>query len=120
MSRCRVHGRHRMRLRRELMHFVILEELTPLAKRITPLLADTSQLFDGALRRGERVLLQCRFAASWGHLTAFFAGSWGHPKRRRMGPPARGRDPVFCRVMGPASEVFCSLMGPARDAAVGI
>ncbi|MDC0679615.1 adenylosuccinate synthase [Sorangium atrum] len=36
----------------------ILEELTPLAKRITPLLADTSQLIDGALRRGERVLLE--------------------------------------------------------------
>ncbi|WP_437905986.1 adenylosuccinate synthase [Sorangium sp. So ce327] len=36
----------------------ILDELTPLAKRITPLLADTSQLIDGALRRGERVLLE--------------------------------------------------------------
>ncbi|WP_437755658.1 adenylosuccinate synthase [Sorangium sp. So ce1389] len=36
----------------------ILEELAPLAKRITPLLADTSQLIDGALRRGERVLLE--------------------------------------------------------------
>ncbi|XXX76772.1 adenylosuccinate synthase [Sorangium sp. So ce134] len=36
----------------------IIEELTPLAKRITPLLADTSQLIDGALRRGERVLLE--------------------------------------------------------------
>ncbi|MGK3961559.1 hypothetical protein WMF01_13355 [Sorangium sp. So ce1667] len=63
---------------------------------------------------------KCQFAGSWGHLTAFFAGSWGHPNRRRMGPPARGRDPVFRRVMGPASEVFRSLMGPARDAAVGI
>ncbi|WP_437589735.1 adenylosuccinate synthase [Sorangium sp. So ce1000] len=36
----------------------ILDELTPLAKRITPLLADTSQLIDGSLRRGERVLLE--------------------------------------------------------------
>ncbi|WP_438040804.1 adenylosuccinate synthase [Sorangium sp. So ce128] len=36
----------------------ILDELTPLATRITPLLADTSQLIDGALRRGERVLLE--------------------------------------------------------------
>ncbi|WP_438026087.1 adenylosuccinate synthase [Sorangium sp. So ce233] len=36
----------------------ILDELAPLAKRITPLLADTSQLIDGALRRGERVLLE--------------------------------------------------------------
>ncbi|WP_438032203.1 IS66 family insertion sequence element accessory protein TnpA [Sorangium sp. So ce204] len=63
---------------------------------------------------------KCQFAGSWGHLTAFFAGSWGHPNRRRMGPPARGRDPVFRRVMGPAFEVFRSLMGPARDAAVGI
>ncbi|WP_437979226.1 hypothetical protein WMF11_25280 [Sorangium sp. So ce295] len=65
-------------------------------------------------------ITDCQFSASWGHLTAFFAGSWGHPKSRRMGPPARGRDPVFFRVMGPASEVFCSLMGPARDAEVGI
>ncbi|WP_438042449.1 DUF5906 domain-containing protein [Sorangium sp. So ce128] len=64
--------------------------------------------------------LECQFAGSWGHLTAFFAGSWGHPNRRRMGPPARGRDPVFRRVMGPASEVFRRVMGPARDAAVGI
>ncbi|WP_437837977.1 adenylosuccinate synthetase [Sorangium sp. So ce1153] len=36
----------------------MIEELTPLAKRITPLLADTSQLIDEALRRGERVLLE--------------------------------------------------------------
>lgn len=36
----------------------ILDELAPLAKRITPLLTDTSQLIDGALRRGERVLLE--------------------------------------------------------------
>jgi hypothetical protein len=39
---------------------------------------------------GLQILKECQFAASWGHLAAFFAGSWGHPICSIMGPPARG------------------------------
>jgi hypothetical protein len=62
----------------------------PVTKKLAPKRASSQRVSETVTHRWAlaiqrlsemRLRPECRFAASWGHLKAFFAGSWGHPER---------------------------------------